>query len=120
MKETNIIYRTLRCLAKERGMEDFLLQYYHITQTEECPPWFDEGRGLCFNFRCYKSHYYFTKHLDADDIKNMFTDFEDPVYPFGCDRYHMDSYTRSHHKNPKRVAWVRDTLKSRYNIEFKL
>lgn len=119
MKETNIIYRTLRCLFKERGMEDFLLQYYHITQTEECPPWFNEDHGLCFNFLCYKKYYYFTKHLDVDEMYNMFNQdkFSDHIYPFGCDQYFRDRDNRSHHKNQKRITWIKDTLKTLYNIE---
>lgn len=119
MKETNIIYRTLRCLAKERGMEDFLLQYYEIAKTGIYPKWFSEDQGLCFNFRCYKRYYYFTKHLDIDDMKNMFNQekFLDPTYPFGCDQYFRDRENGAHHKNPKRRAWIKDTLKTLYNIE---
>lgn len=118
MKQSNIVYRALRCIAKERGMEDFLLQYYNISQTDEYPKWFSPEHGLCFNYLCYKNYYYFTKHRDFNDLTYMFEHegFEDPVYPFGCGTYHRERYTSSHHKNPKRIAWVRKTLHDRYSI----
>lgn len=64
-----------------------------------------KGRGLCANV-CKSS---LTAYWQLD--KRLEEDFDDPSWPFGQDDYSMRQAHQTQHQCPKRLAWVRKTIK---------
>lgn len=49
----------------------------------------------------------------VDELQYMFdSDGLDIWYPFGEEKYFFECHSASHHRNPVRIEWVRQTIKS--------
>lgn len=105
---------------KERNLQDFLYQYYHIRDLDKKPPvWVDFNNGLCSNSIAYSSHYKLRSNTAIlRQLVNLFKeDFRDPDFPFGSGQYLIDQTYRKHHLNLDRLEWVRDILQKKFGVK---
>ncbi|WHS68312.1 hypothetical protein [Lundtoftevirus Lu221] len=104
---------------KERNLQDFLYQYYHIHDSLKPPEWVDFHNGLCSNSISYSSYYGLRSNTAImRQLINLFKeDNLDPDFPFGSNRYLEDQNYRKHHLNLHRLEWIKDTLKNKFGVK---
>lgn len=100
-------------------LKEFLESYLDFAENGEgeSTKWIKTSCGLCSNwlywFRMVTLPCERTESL-YDSIRELLEeDFpQNCEYPFGLESYNVEVVKHAHHKNPKRLAWVRKTIKS--------
>lgn len=80
---------------------------------------FDRCAGLCSNLSWFagsKSTNFKVTHVAEDQLRSQFMqEGLDVDYPFNDQEhssdYWVESNSKTHHRNPKRIAWVRNQVK---------
>lgn len=103
----------------ESHLKQYLTDYLAWAEGGESRTAFDDNVALCGNIAPWVTRNILgAEQWDAwtdivDDLANeLRIDGLNTYYPFGEEVYHTERFNKSHHKNPARLEWIRQTIKS--------
>lgn len=102
-------------------MRLFLTAYLAFCESDarEHDDIFDKGAGMCSNVSDYVARVgnvngnceYATRRVYRDELHRMLEASDlDIEYPFGEEEYIIDCRMGSHHRNAKRINWIKEQL----------
>lgn len=100
-------------------LKQYLTDYLAWAEGGESRTAFDTGTALCGNTALWVA-----RNILVDVQWDVWTDIVNDLanelridglntyYPFGEEVYHTERVNKSHHQNPTRLEWIRQTVKA--------